>query len=329
MEYRKMGKTGLQLSTLSFGSWITFHKQINDGIADELMGIAYNAGVNFFDNAEVYAAGESEKMMGRVLSKKKWDRTSIVLSSKAYFGWRGKANKPNQTGLSRKHLTEACHEALIRLQTDYLDLYYCHRPDKTSPIEEVVQTMNTLIQQGKILYWGTSEWSGVEIMEAHRIAAAQHLIGPSVEQPQYNLFERAKMENEYLEIFKNLGMGTTIWSPLASGLLTGKYNDGIPEGSRFQLEGFEWLRDRLLMQDSIKKVQQLGAMAKALKVSTASLSIAWCIKNPNVSSAILGATNKAQLVDNLTAIDTAALLTPEMMEQIENIFETKPKLPEW
>ena len=329
MEYRKMGKTGLQLSALSFGSWITFHKQINDGIADELMGIAYDAGVNFFDNAEVYAAGESEKMMGRVLSKKNWDRTSIVLSSKAYFGWRGKANKPNQTGLSRKHLTEACHEAIKRLETNYLDLYYCHRPDKTTPIEEVVQTMNTLIQQGKILYWGTSEWSGVEIMEAHRIAAAQHLIGPSVEQPQYNLFERAKMENEYLEIFKNLGMGTTIWSPLASGLLTGKYNDGIPEGSRFQLEGFEWLRDRLLMQDSIKKVQQLGAIAKALKVSTASLSIAWCIKNQNVSTAILGATNKAQLVDNLTAIDTAALLTPEIMEQIEGIVETKPKLPEW
>ena len=329
MEYRKMGKSGLQLSTLSFGSWVTFHKQINDGIADELMGVAYDAGVNFFDNAEVYAAGESEKMMGRVLSKKKWDRTSIVLSSKAYFGWRGKANKPNQTGLSRKHLTEACHEALKRLETDYLDLYYCHRPDKTTPIEEVVQTMNTLIQQGKILYWGTSEWSGVEIMEAHRVAAAQHLIGPSVEQPQYNLFERAKMENEYLEIFKNLGMGTTIWSPLAAGLLTGKYNDGIPEGSRFQLEGFEWLRDRWLMQDRIKKVQLLGAMAKALKVSTASLSIAWCIKNPNVSTAILGATNKAQLVDNLTAIDTAALLTAEMMEQIENIVETKPKLPEW
>jgi len=329
MEYRKMGKTGLQLSTLSFGSWVTFHKQINDSIADELMGIAYDAGVNFFDNAEVYAAGESEKMMGRVLSNKKWDRTSIVLSSKAYFGWRGKANKPNQTGLSRKHLTEACHEALKRLETDYLDLYYCHRPDKTTPIEEVVQTMNTLIQQGKILYWGTSEWSGVEIMEAHRVAAAQHLMGPSVEQPQYNLFERAKMENEYLEIFKNVGMGTTIWSPLASGLLTGKYNDGIPEGSRFQLEGFEWLRDRWLMQDRIKKVQLLGAMAKALKVSTASLSIAWCIKNPNVSTAILGATNKAQLVDNLTAIDTAALLTAEMMEQIENIVETKPKLPEW
>jgi voltage-dependent potassium channel beta subunit len=324
-----MGKTGLQLSTLSFGSWVTFHKQIDDKIADELMGIAYDQGVNFFDNAEVYAAGESEKMMGRVLSKKNWDRTSIVLSSKAYFGWRGKANKPNQTGLSRKHLTEACHEALQRLQTDYLDLYFCHRPDKKMPIAEVVQTMNTLIQQGKILYWGTSEWSGVEIMEAHRIAEAYRLIGPAMEQPQYNLFERNKVDAEYLEIYKNVGLGTTIWSPLAAGLLTGKYNDGIPEGSRFQIEGFEWLRDRWLMQEKINKVQQLGAIAKALKVSTASLSIAWCIKNPNVTAAILGATSKAQLLDNLTALDTAALLTPEIMEQIEGIVETKPKLPEY
>ena len=329
MEYRYMGKTGLQLSTLSFGSWVTFHKQIDDKIADELMGIAYDQGVNFFDNAEVYAAGESEKMMGRVLSKKNWDRTSIVLSSKAYFGWRGKANKPNQTGLSRKHLTEACHEALQRLQTDYLDLYFCHRPDKKMPIAEVVQTMNTLIQQGKILYWGTSEWSGVEIMEAHRIAEAYRLIGPAMEQPQYNLFERNKVDAEYLEIYKNVGLGTTIWSPLAAGLLTGKYNDGIPEGSRFQIEGFEWLRDRWLMQEKINKVQQLGAIAKALKVSTASLSIAWCIKNPNVTTAILGATSKAQLLDNLTALDTAALLTPDIMEQIEGIVETKPKLPEY
>jgi voltage-dependent potassium channel beta subunit len=329
MEYRYMGKTGLQLSTLSFGSWVTFHKQIDDKVADELMGIAYEQGVNFFDNAEVYAAGESEKMMGRVLSKKKWDRTSIVLSSKAYFGWRGKQNKPNQTGLSRKHLTEACHEALQRLQTDYLDLYFCHRPDKKMPIAEVVQTMNTLIQQGKILYWGTSEWSGVEIMEAHRIAEAYRLIGPAMEQPQYNLFERSKVDAEYLEIYKNVGLGTTIWSPLAAGLLTGKYNDGIPEGSRFQIEGFEWLRDRWLMQEKINKVQQLGAIAKALKVSTASLSIAWCIKNPNVTTAILGATSKTQLLDNLTALDTAALLTPEIMEQIEGIVETKPKLPEY
>ena len=329
MEYRYMGKTGLQLSTLSFGSWVTFHKQIDDKIADDLMGIAYEQGVNFFDNAEVYAAGESEKMMGRVLSKKNWDRTSIVLSSKAYFGWRGKENKPNQTGLSRKHLTEACHEALQRLRTDYLDLYFCHRPDKKMPIAEVVQTMNTLIQQGKILYWGTSEWSGVEIMEAHRIAEAYRLIGPAMEQPQYNLFERSKVDAEYLEIYKNVGLGTTIWSPLAAGLLTGKYNDGIPEGSRFQIEGFEWLRDRWLMQEKINKVQQLGAIAKALKVSTASLSIAWCIKNPNVTTAILGATSKTQLLDNLTALDTAALLTPEIMEQIEGIVETKPKLPEY
>jgi voltage-dependent potassium channel beta subunit len=329
MEYRKMGKTGLQLSTLSFGSWVTFHKQIDDRIADELMGVAYDQGVNFFDNAEVYAAGESEKMMGRVLHQKKWDRTSIVLSSKAFFGWRGKENKPNQTGLSRKHLTEACHEALQRLQTDYLDLYFCHRPDKNTPISEVVQTMNTLIQQGKILYWGTSEWSGVEIMEAHRIADSYRLIGPSMEQPQYNMFERHKVENDFLEIYKNVGLGTTIWSPLAAGLLTGKYNDGIPDGSRFQLEGFEWLRDRWIMQDKIKKVQQLAALAKALKVSTASLSIAWCIKNLNVSTAILGATSKAQLLDNLTALDTAQLLTPEIMEQIENIIETKPKLADY
>jgi len=329
MEYRYMGKTGLQLSTLSFGSWVTFHKQIDDKVADELMGIAYEQGINFFDNAEVYAAGESEKMMGRVLSKKNWDRTSIVLSSKAYYCWRVKENKPNQTGLSRKHLTEACHEALQRLQTDYLDLYFCHRPDKKMPIAEVVQTMNTLIQQGKILYWGTSEWSGVEIMEAHRIAEAYRLIGPAMEQPQYNLFERNKVDAEYLEIYKNVGLGTTIWSPLAAGLLTGKYNDGIPEGSRFQIEGFEWLRDRWLMQEKINKVQQLGAIAKALKVSTASLSIAWCIKNPNVTTAILGATSKAQLLDNLTALDTAALLTPEIMEQIEGIVETKPKLPEY
>jgi aryl-alcohol dehydrogenase-like predicted oxidoreductase len=185
--------------------------------------------------------------------------------------------------------------------------------------------MNTLIQQGKILYWGTSEWSGVEIMEAHRIAQAYRLIGPSMEQPQYNLFEREKVDKDYLEIFKNVGMGTTIWSPLAAGLLTGKYNDGIPEGSRFQIEGFEWLRDQWLIQDKIKRVQQLGAIAKALKVSTASLSIAWCIKNPNVTTAILGATSKTQLLDNLTALATAALLTPEIMEQIESIVESKPK----
>src|SRR5687768_761445 len=201
MHYRYMGKTGLQLSVLSFGSWVSFHKQIDDTVADELMGIAYDRGINFFDNAEVYAAGESEKMMGRILNKKDWDRTSYTVSSKAFFGWRGKQNKPNQTGLSRKHLVEACNEAMQRLQVDYLDLFFCHRPDKNTPIQEVVWTMNLLIQQGKILYWGTSEWRGVEIMEAHRVAQEYKLIGPVVEQPQYNLFEREKVENDYMEIY--------------------------------------------------------------------------------------------------------------------------------
>src|SRR5215213_4953336 len=213
MEYRRMGKTGLQLSVLSFGSWVSFHKQIDDSVADELMGIAYDNGINFFDNAEVYALGESEKQMGRVLKKKNWDRTSYTVSSKVFFGSRGKENKPNQSGLSRKHVTEACHEALQRLQVDYLDLFLCHRPDKHTPIDEVVWTMNILMQQGKILYWGTSEWSGVEIMEAHRVANQLNLIGPSVEQPQYNLLERYKMENEFLMVFNTGGMGTTIWSP--------------------------------------------------------------------------------------------------------------------
>lgn len=329
MEYRKMGRTGLQLSILSFGSWVTFHKQIEDGTADELMGIAYDNGINFFDNAEVYALGESEKMMGRVLQQKNWDRTSYVLSSKAFFGWRGKANKPNQTGLSRKHLTEACHEALQRLQTDYLDLYFCHRPDKNTPIEEVVLTMNTLIQQGKILYWGTSEWSGVEIMEAHRVAKDYRIIGPSMEQPQYNLFERNKIENEYLEVYKNVGLGTTIWSPLAAGLLTGKYNDGIPEGSRFAIEGFDWLKDRWMAEDRINRVKKLGELAKDLDVSLASLSIAWCVKNEHVTTAILGATKKAQLLDNLDALKALPLLTADIMQQIDTIVGTKPKLPEF
>lgn len=328
MEYRRLGKSGLQLSVLSFGSWVSFSKQINDKVADGLMGVAYDKGINFFDNAEVYALGESEKMMGRVLKKKKWDRTSYTVSSKVFWGWRGKANKPNQTGLSRKHVIEACHEALQRLQVDYLDLYFCHRPDKNTPIEETVWAMNHLIQQGKILYWGTSEWSGVEIMEAHRVADKLQLIGPVMEQPQYNLFERDKIEKEFLEIYKNVGLGTTIWSPLASGLLSGKYNDGVPKGSRFALEGFNWLKDRWMVDDKIKKVRKLSELALKLGVSTAALSIAWCIKNQNVTTAILGASKKSQLLDNLKALDVVALLTPDVLEKIENIMKTKPVLPE-
>jgi voltage-dependent potassium channel beta subunit len=329
MEYRRMGRTGLQLSALSYGSWVTFSKQVDVNAADELMGIAYDSGINFFDNAEVYALGESEKLMGKVFKNKGWDRTSYTVSSKAFFGWRGKENKPNQSGLSRKHLTEACHEALQRLQTDYLDLYFCHRADKNTPVEEVVQTMNTLIQQGKILYWGTSEWSGVEIMEAHRVAAEYKLIGPSVEQPQYNLLEREKVEKEFYNIFRTVGMGTTIWSPLASGLLTGKYNDGIPDDSRFALEGFDWLRDRWMVDEKIGKVKKLGELASELGTKQSTLSIAWCLKNPNVTTAILGATRKEQLVENLKAIEVLPLLTTEVMKRIEDIMGNAPKLPEF
>lgn len=329
MEYRRLGKSGLQVSTLSFGSWVSFSKQINDKTAEELMSIAYDHGVNFFDNAEIYALGESERMMGRVIKKKKWDRTSFLVSSKVYFGWRGKENKPNQTGLSRKHVIEACDEALKRLQVDYLDLYFCHRPDKSTPIEETVLAMNHLIQQGKVLYWGTSEWSGVEIMEAHRVAEKYRLIGPTMEQPQYNMFERNKLENEYLGIFNTVGLGTTIWSPMASGLLSGKYNDGIPKNSRFALQGFDWLKDRWMLEDNLKKVKKISELASKLGVSTAALSIAWCIKNPNVSTAILGATKKQQLLENLKSLDIVPMLTPDVMEKIDAILKNKPKLPDF
>ncbi|HYE53448.1 MAG TPA: aldo/keto reductase, partial [Chitinophagaceae bacterium] len=319
MEYRRLGRSGLQLSALSFGSWVTFHKQIDDTVSDELMGIAYDNGINFFDNAEVYARGESEKMMGRVLKKKNWDRTSYVISSKAFFGSRGPENKPNQTGLSRKHLIEACDEALQRLQLDYLDLYFCHRPDKNTPIEEVVWTMNHLIQRGKILYWGTSEWSAQEILEAHLCAERFRLIGPTMEQPEYNLFNRVKVEKDYLPIYKSFGLGTTIWSPLASGLLTGKYNTGIPEGSRLALQGFGWLKDKTYVESKIEKVRKLQSVADKLGCSLAALSIAWCLHNPYVSTAILGATRKEQLMENLKALPVLEMLKPEIITEIEEI----------
>lgn len=321
MEYRRLGKSGLQLSVVGFGSWISFKRQINDKIADELMGIAYDNGINFFDNAEAYAGGESEKMMGRVLKKKNWDRSSFTVSSKVFWGLHGKNNKPNQNGLSRKHVIEACNEALQRLQVEYLDLYYCHRPDINTPIEETVLAMNTLIQQGKILYWGTSEWSGVEIMEAHRVAQQYRLIGPTMEQPQYNLFERDKVEKEFANIYDFVGLGTTIWSPLASGLLTGKYNNGIPKGSRLALSELSWLKDVLVVDDKIKKVKKLSELASKIGVTTAALSIAWCIKNPNVTSVILGATKKQQLLENLKAVDIVEKLTADVLEKIGKIMQ--------
>ena len=324
MQYRYMGRTGLQLSVLSFGSWVTFHKQIEDNSADQLMGIAYDAGINFFDNAEGYAGGESELMMGRVLKQKNWERSSYVVSSKAYFGLKGKDNKPNQAGLSRKHLFEACHDALHRLQLDYLDLYFCHRPDPNVPMEEIVWTMNQLIQQGKILYWGTSEWSATAINEAHKVARDYHLIGPSMEQPQYNMFDREKLEKEFLPLFNTVGLGTTIFSPLASGFLTGKYLQGIPEGSRLSYETFGWLKDLCLQEEKIAKLKKLIKLAEELGVSLPSMAIAWTIANPHVTTAILGASKAEQLKENLKAMDVLPMLTPEILSQIEHILNNKP-----
>lgn len=323
MEYRRLGKSGLQVSTLSFGSWITFGKQIGDTTADELLTTAYDNGINFFDNAEIYARGKSEEVMGSILKAKNWERSSYIISSKVYFGF--EQGKPNQTGLSRKHIIEGCHAALKRLKVNYIDLFYCHRPDKNTPIEETVWAMNTLIQQGKILYWGTSEWANDEIMSAYVFAERHHLIGPTMEQPQYNLFERSKLEKDYLLLFRDFGLGTTIWSPLASGLLTGKYNNGIPEDNRLHIEGMDWLKEKTLGENSrIEKTKQLTKLAQEMGVSVAQLSISWTIKNPNVSTAILGASKKEQLLENLKSLDVLPLLTAEIIEKIENIVDNKP-----
>ncbi len=326
MEYRRLGKSGLKVSALSFGSWLTFGKQISNNTAEKLMGYAYDNGINFFDNAEIYAQGKSEIVMGRIIKKMKWDRTSFVVSSKAFFGDHRKG--PNQTGLSRKHLVEACNNALERLQVDYLDLYFCHRPDKETPIEEVVWTMNHLIQQGKILYWGTSEWSAQEIMEAHMAAKDYRLIGPTMEQPQYNMFERKKMEVEYSQIFKNIGMGTTTWSPLASGVLTDKYlRKNFPKGTRLGMDGLEWLKDAALQDERIPKVHALNEFAKELGISLPRMAVAWALKNPNVSTVILGASKLAQLKENLKALGDVSLLTPEVMDRVEDILANKPVAP--
>ncbi|WP_293301792.1 aldo/keto reductase [Pedobacter sp. UBA4863] len=327
MEYRRLGKSGLQVSALSFGSWLTFGNQISDKTADELMGVAYDAGVNFFDNAEGYAEGKSEIVMGNIIKHQKWERESFVISSKVFFGTENKG--PNRVGLSRKHVIEACNAALKRLQVDYLDLYFCHRPDKNTPIEETVFAMNTLLQQGKILYWGTSEWSAAEIMEAIAVAKQYNLIGPTMEQPQYNLFEREKLENEYLHLFNNHGLGTTIWSPLASGILSGKYTNNGVEGTRLGMQGLEWLKDRTLAADRMEKATALQALANKLDVSLAKLSIAWCLKNPNVSTVILGASKVPQLQENLQVLEVLPVLTDDVMEKIEEIIKTKPKLADF
>jgi len=327
MEYRNLGKSGLKVSALSFGSWITFGKQIEDNTSLDLMACAYDHGVNFFDNAEIYSKGQSEIIMGQNLQKLAWDRTSYLVSSKVFFG--DGRNKPNQTGLSRKHVIEACHAALKRLQLDYLDLFFCHRPDKSTPIAETVWTMHQLILQGKILYWGTSEWSAQEIMEAHMVACENHLIGPTMEQPQYNLLHRHKVEVEFSQIYKTVGLGTTIWSPLASGILTDKYLNASPTDTRFNLEGLEWLKERNLTEQNLQNARKLATIAKELKISLAQLAIAWVLKNPNISTAILGASKVEQLEESLKSLDFVHLFTPEILNQIEEALQNKPSHPQY
>lgn len=327
MEYTNLGKTGLPISRLSFGSWLTFGKQIDETLVGQLMAKAYDHGVNFFDNAEIYARGMSETVMGKVLKSNGWSRDSYLVSSKVFFGSGGQL--PTQKGLNRKHVTEACHQALQRLQVDYLDLYYCHRPDKKTPIEETVWSMHNLVLQGKILYWGTSEWSAQEIMEAHMVAKQHHLIGPVVEQPEYNLFARTKVEVEYAQLYKTVGLGTTIWSPLASGVLTGKYNHDNPIGTRLSMEGLEWLRDKNITPEKLDKVRGLASIANDLNISLAQMSIAWCLKNKHVSTVILGASKMEQLEENLKALEFQSLLAPEVMQRIESVMQNAPKHPDF
>jgi voltage-dependent potassium channel beta subunit len=323
MNYRKLGKAGIKVSELSLGSWLTFGSQISDDVAEKLMVKAYDSGINFFDNAEAYARGKSELVMGKILKKVSWPRDTWIVSSKVFFGAAPDPQKPNQYGLSRKHIFEACHAALQRLQVDYLDLFFCHRPDPETPVEETVRAMSDLIGQGKVLYWGTSMWSAQEIMQAYAIARQEHLVPPTMEQPHYNIFVRDRIELEYERLYAEIGLGTTIWSPLASGLLTGKYNDGMPESTRLNLQGNEWLKDYVLRSDWMDTTRKLTKLADGLGLPLAVFALAWCLKNPNVSTVILGASKIAQLEQNLTAVEATAKLTPEVMERVDEIAQTK------
>ena len=323
MEYRHLGRAGIKVSELSFGSWVTFHNQADVKIAAEMMAAAYDAGVNFFDNAEVYAGGESERVMGAALKKLNWRRGSYLISTKFYWGLEDGINEKNT--LNRKRLIEGINGALQRLDMEYVDLIYCHRPDKTTPIEETVWAMHNIVEWGKAIYWGTSEWAASEIIEAIQIAERHHLHKPVVEQPQYNLFERGRLEGDYVRFYKEYGYGTTIWSPLASGLLSGKYNKGIPQDSRGALKGYEWLHDRLTDQERLKKVAALEPIAKDLGGTIPQLALAWCLKNPFVSTVITGASRVEQVHENMKAGEIAPKITPEIMEKIDVIFGVKKK----
>jgi len=327
MEYRRLGSAGLQVSALSFGSWVTFSTQVDEDEAYEMMKKAYDSGVNFFDNAEAYAGGESETLMGKVIERAGWKRSDLVISTKIFWGGSG----PNDKGLSRKHIIEGTEAALKRLRLDYVDLIFAHRPDINTPIEETVRAFNHVINQGKALYWGTSEWSAAQIMEAYAIARKEHLILPQMEQPQYNMFHRDTVESEYEHLYEEIGLGTTIWSPLSSGLLTGKYNDGIPEGTRASLKGYEWLRKNFTNEKAIERIRKVGQLipvAKEIGATMAQLALAWTLKNPNVSTTITGASRVDQVVENLKAVDFVEKLTPDIMEQIDIILNNKPPSPQ-
>ncbi|MBT5814946.1 MAG: aldo/keto reductase [Opitutales bacterium] len=316
MLYRRLGKSGLKVSALSFGSWVTFGQQVDNSVAESCLKTAYDAGINFFDNAEIYANGQSEEVMGAILSKFGWSRDTYIVSSKVFWG----GELPNQTGLSRKHVIEACQAALKRLRVEYLDLYYCHRPDPETPIEETVRAMDTLIQQGKVLYWGTSEWSAQEIMEAYSIARQYNLAPPTMEQPRYNLLNRERVENEYARLYESIGLGTTIFSPLAAGILTGKYLNGIPDDSRLSIENMAFLRDRWdrYFENGIATVlETLESIARKIGADLPQLGIAWCLKNSNVSSVILGASKPEQLENNLASLNFLDTLDEDLMGEID------------
>ena len=323
MEYRRLGRSGLRVSALSLGAWVTYGGQVGEETAYNCMVAAYEAGVNFFDNAEAYAQGNAEIVMGNVLRRTGWKRSDLVISTKLFWGGKG----PNDTGLSRKHILEGIDASLKRLGLDYVDLLFCHRPDIYTPIEETVWAMNQVLQQGKALYWGTSEWSADQIWEAYGVARREHLIPPTMEQPQYNMFHRERFEREYARLYDETGLGTTIWSPLASGVLTGKYNDGIPDGTRVTLEGYEWLKKQFESEEGrqrIEKTRRLAPIAGELGCSLAQLAIAWCLKNPNVSTVITGASRPEQVTDNMKALEVVPRLTPEVMERIEAVLENRP-----
>lgn len=327
MDYRRLGKSGLKVSEFSLGSWVTFGKQVDQKDAMDIMTLAYDEGINFFDNAEGYERGVSETLMGEALKKLAWGRDTYAVSSKVFWG----GDKPTQRGLSRKHVTDACHAALRRLQVDYLDLYFCHRPDVDTPVEETVWAMHNLITQGKVLYWGTSEWNAQQLTEAYAVARSLGISPPVMEQPQYNLFVRQKVEGDYLPLYDLMGLGTTIWSPLASGVLTGKYNDGIPADSRLNLPGYEWLKKQWESEDGkakLEKVKQLAALGSEIGLPIHHLALLWCLVNPNVSTVILGASRKSQLEDNLSALKSKSRLTPDVLARIEEIMGNKPEGPQ-